>query len=164
MWWRLLFLLYPMHLKVPHILFVLHLCFRVTSMSPSLKKKKKKTCSLLTLSRNTTSYPPLLFSFTLSPFTKTSAHKTSFPIKLTRLFIRLKIFTVLSQLQSTELVLMKYLLNGWVEEMKSGAWSRRQAEVQVWFWGYSLPSLLDTNKGKWIGWISYLGNYYDPTL
>lgn len=32
--------------------------------------------------------------------------------------------------------------------MKSGEWNKRQAEVQVSFWGYILPSLPDTDKGR----------------
>lgn len=97
------------------------------------------------LSRNTTSYAPVLVSFTPSPFTKPVAHKTAFPMKFRRLFIRLRIFAVLSQLRSTQLVLKKYLLMR--EEMKSGARNKGQAEIQVSFWGYVLPSLPDTDKG-----------------
>lgn len=41
--------------------------------------------------------------------------------------------------------------------MKSGEWNKRQAEVQVSFWGYILPSLPDTEKGtghvEWHPWV-----------
>jgi hypothetical protein len=89
--------------------FLLSSSYSIYMSKPPVTSLLKKKNLLLMLSKNTNHYPPLLFSYT-----KTFVHKTSFPIKLIRLSIWLRVFTFIPF--TKHIVNPQNLLN---EEMKS---------------------------------------------